>query len=244
MQPIYQSSSQLKQTARRQLEGKYGTAIGMQLLIQLAGVFAGTLVALFFPATTVLTSLIQSVVTFFATALLNIASAGVALYHLNIACGGNYEFGNLWYGFKNQFAKSFQLSLVVTAISVVYQTLVMLPLNLYTRTFRTEYLFLAVLLMLITLPIYFYFSLTYSLVFYIMLDYPTYSAGEILHIAPKMMKGHKRRLLYISLSFLPLLFLGLMTCGIGTFWVNVYRNMTVTDFYLDLRNPQNTEMNC
>lgn len=238
MQNIYQSSSQLKQTARRQLEGKYGMAVSMQLLVQAAGIFTGTLIALFFPAATTLTSLMQSVVTFLATALLNICSAGIALYHLNIACGGNYGFHDLWYGFKHQFAKSFQLSLVVTAISLVYQTIVMLPLQWYTASFQTGYLLLAFVLMLATLPIYFYFSLTYSLVFYIMLDYPAYSAGEILRIAPKMMKGHRKRLLYISLSFLPLLLLGLMTCGIGTFWVNVYRNMTITDFYLDLRNPQ------
>lgn len=238
MQPTYQTCSQLKEKARKQLEGKYGTAIGMQMLINIISFSAGLFIATLFPATSTITYAIQLVITFVVSAIISVCTIGVTLYHLNIACGGPYNFGNLWFGFQNHFSKSLILSLVVTAITFLYQIIIEIPMNMYAATYDITYVFAAFPVMLIAVVVFFYFTILFSLVFYLMLDYPTYSAGEILKMAPKVIKGHKGRLLYIELSFLPLIFLSLLTCGIGILWVNVYRNMTMTNFYLDLMNPQ------
>lgn len=238
MQPIYQTCSQLKENARRQLEGKYGTAVGMQMLVNLISFGAGFMIALFFPATTTLTYVMQLIITFIVSAIMGVSTVGVTLYHLNIACGGPYGFGNLWFGFQNQFSKSLILSLVITGITFLYQIVIEIPMNLYAATYNITYIFLSFPVMLVAVVVFFYFTILFSLVFYLMLDYPTYSAGELLKMAPKVIKGHKGRLLYIELSFLPLIFLSFLTCGIGILWVNVYRNMTITNFYLDLMNPK------
>lgn len=238
MNPIYQTSSQLKEKARAQLEGNYGTAIVMQLLVQLISGMAGLVIAAFFPAASVFTYVIQLILTFAVSIIVGVCSVGVTLYYLNVACGGTKDLGNLWYGFSHQFQKHLILSLVITGFAFVYQTIIQLPLTLYTSTFDIKYLFLSLPITLIAIVAYFYVSLLFSPVFYLTLDYPTYSATEVLKLSPRIMKGHKKRLLYLLLSFLPLILLSLLTCGIGTFWVTAYQNMTMTNFYLDLMNPK------
>ena len=48
------------------------------------------------------------------------------------------------------------------------------------------------------------------------------------------MKGHKGRYFYISVSFLPLALLCLVTFGIGFLWLAPYMGMTFANFYVDL----------
>lgn len=237
MNPIYQTSAQLKEKARSQMEGKYGITIAMLLIIQLISVMAGLLISSLFPATSILTYLIQAAILFVLSALINICTIGLNLFHLNIACKGPYGLDNLWFGFQNSFGKSFVLSLVVTAISFVYQEISQLPLLLYSTTYDMRYLWFGIAGVLVATIIFLYVSFLYSQAFFLMLDYPIYSAKEILKMCPRVMKGHKKRLLYIQFSFLPLALLGLLTCGIGSFWVTAYQNMTLTNFYLDLMNP-------
>ena len=73
-----------------------------------------------------------------------------------------------------------------------------------------------------------------SQIFYLMLDFPDYTAPQLLHLAPKLMKGHKARLFYIMLSFVPLLLLCIFSCGIGYLWIYPYMQTTYANFYLDL----------
>lgn len=234
----YQTSAELKALARRQLEGKYGIAIGMQLITILISLGASILIATFFPATNTATYLMQMLVSFIASALIYITTVGTTLYHLNIACGKPYGFGDLWYGYKNQFPKSFLLSLLMTGISYLYQTVVEIPMNLFTVTMDIKYMLIVLIVFPVATVVFMYLALIFAMVFYLMLDYPSYSTGQILKIAPRIIRGHKGRLLYVELSFIPWILLGFVTCGGAILWSNVYRNMTLTNFYLDLRNPQ------
>ncbi len=238
MNYIYQTSSQLKALARRQLEGKYGIAIGMQLITVLMSLAVSILIVTFFPATSTVTYFMQLCISFIASALIYVTTVGTTLYHLNIACGRPYGLSDLWYGYKNDFSKSFLLSLLMTGISFFYQTIIEIPMNLFTITMDIKYMLGTLILFPIATALFMYLALIFSMIFYLMLDYPSYSTGQILKIAPQIIKGHKGRLLYVELSFLPWILLSFFTCGIGILWVNVYRNMTLTNFYLDLRSPQ------
>ena len=51
------------------------------------------------------------------------------------------------------------------------------------------------------------------------------------------MKGHKGRLFYIELSFLPLLLLGAVSL-IGLLWVIPYMQMTYAVFYFDIMKQE------
>ncbi|MDE7249064.1 MAG: DUF975 family protein, partial [Lachnospiraceae bacterium] len=77
-------------------------------------------------------------------------------------------------------------------------------------------------------------NLLLSQIYYLMLDFPEYSGSELLRLAPKLIKGHKARLLYIMVSFFPLILLCVLSCGIGYLWVYPYIQTTYANFYLDL----------
>lgn len=70
---------------------------------------------------------------------------------------------------------------------------------------------------------------------YIMADNPDITATEALKRSRKMMNGHKLDLFILHLSFIGWAILCGFTCGIGTLWLNPYRNTADAVFYLKLR---------
>ena len=76
----------------------------------------------------------------------------------------------------------------------------------------------------------------YSMVPYLLRDYPELSAREALRTSSQMMKGHKWDLFVLDLSFIGWILLGIMTAGIGLLWVAPYMETTRAAFYEDLKN--------
>ena len=84
-------------------------------------------------------------------------------------------------------------------------------------------------------------SLIYSQAFFLLHDFPNYSAKELLVMSRQLMKGSKGRLFYLNVSFFPLLLLGLLSCGIAYLWLVPYMNATATEFFLDLIQNNNRQ---
>ena len=102
------------------------------------------------------------------------------------------------------------------------------------------YVFPACVLLIIGTLIAVYFSLCFSQVFYLLLDFPDYSVKQILSLSKKVMKGQKGRYFYLLVSFIPLYLLGLLSCCVAYLWIVPYVNQTTTNFYLDLmKNRKN-----
>lgn len=235
----YKSSSQLKSLAKGQLLGKYPTVIGAFLLSQVIMLILSSLPVLFVDTTTILGSIIDFLITFIISLFAGIFSAGQAYIYLNISCGHNCQATNVFYGFKQHPDKALLLQLTIAGISIVS----MLPCYFFMliADYTTDIIW--VLPTCITLIIggivATYFSLAFSQVYYLLLDFPNYSVKQLLSLSRKIMKGHKARLFYISISFLPLYLLALLSCGIGMLWITPYVNATMTNFYLNLiRNRQ------
>ena len=79
-----------------------------------------------------------------------------------------------------------------------------------------------------------FMELQFSMANYLLVDFPDYEIPELLQTSIKIMKGHRLRLLYIMVGFIPLFLLGFLSFGIGNLWVLSYFRMTLTEFYLDL----------
>ena len=77
--------------------------------------------------------------------------------------------------------------------------------------------------------------LAYSMTPYILVDKPELSAKEAICLSQKMMKGHKWEFFCLSLSFAGWYVLGILTIGIGFFWVmpNIYT--TCAAYYQDIK---------
>lgn len=75
--------------------------------------------------------------------------------------------------------------------------------------------------------------------FYMILDFPNWSASTILKKSFEVMSGNKLRLLLLYVSFIPSFLLSAFTCGITLIWVIPYMNMTLTNLYLDIMAVRN-----
>lgn len=237
MKPIYQTSAQLKTKARNQLTGRYGGAIALLVIIDAISLAAGFILSAFLPSGSLAAYIIRLAATFIVSVFVQVFQIGVVLYFLKIACGQTPSLADLTYGFKNNLEKHLLLTLIMTAISYVYQLCSDIPMEMYLNTFDPNYLFNALPVMLIATVVYVYVSLLVSQVYYLLLDFPNYSVKELFGKSLELMKGNKWRLFHLEFSFLPLIFLSFLTCGIGLLWLMPYMHMASTNFYLDLMNP-------
>lgn len=78
-------------------------------------------------------------------------------------------------------------------------------------------------------------SFAYMLTPFILVDNPELSANEAINLSQKMMKGHKFDLFFLELSFLGWILLGILTLGIGYFWLMPYIYASVAAFYQDVK---------
>lgn len=78
-------------------------------------------------------------------------------------------------------------------------------------------------------------SLSYSMTPYILADNPELKYNGAIERSMKMMKGHKWHLFCLSLSFIWWGILAICTLGIGFLWLTPYYNVTMAAFYEDLK---------
>ena len=234
------SSSQLKQVARGIMLGKYRNAISIllasDLILNTLSLFTTT------AYNSTLGIIIGVIISFILTIFGTILSVGQCSFYLNIACEQPYQFSDLFTGFKIHPDKT-----IIT--QVIIQLLTLLPLlpaivvMLITTAFYAQNIVISFLvacfLLIIGAGISWWISLRFSQVYYLLLDFPDYSAMDLLKMSWKLMKGNVGRLLYIQVSFIPLTLAGLLSFGIGLLFVQPYQNMTYTLFYLDLMQANN-----
>lgn len=82
-------------------------------------------------------------------------------------------------------------------------------------------------------------TLPFFPVFYMVLDFPNWSATMILKKSFEVMSGQKLRLFMLYVSFIPAFLLSLFTCGITLIWVLPYQNMALANLYLDIMSVRN-----
>lgn len=193
-------------------------------------------------------TLIDYVVVNLALIFCNVFTVGTALFSLNLACGRPVRTTDIFYGFRYQFGKAIKLS----ALFVLIGQIVDIP-NAITSFLididaamapKVIMLVLSVIGLIIHLPISYMISQSY----YLMLDFPNYSVGQLIKTSCHIMKGHKFRLFLLELSFLPLLLLAVLSFGIGAFWVVPYKQVTHALFFLNLMQarssaPETTQEN-
>jgi len=83
-------------------------------------------------------------------------------------------------------------------------------------------------------------SYSYALTYYILKDNPNINPNEAIARSKNIMKGHKMELFLLDLSFIGWIILGVLSCGIGLFWVVPYMQTARAKFYEDLVGPSVT----
>lgn len=235
----YKTSAELKNLAKDQLLGKYGTVIMVILLSELINLFASYMLSMFTPTGGVIALIITLFVTFVVSSILGVMNAGLSLFFLKIACKQSYTVNDLFSGFREQPNKCLAISTLFTLLNLVCLTPYQVVSAYYVANpTQTKWAAITFFLMILGNFLYIPLSLSISQSFYLIWDFPQLTAKDTLRQSMQLMKGHKGRLFYIEMSFLPLMILSVFTCCIGFLWLLPYMHMTLAYFFLDLMNPK------
>ncbi|HJC58112.1 MAG TPA: DUF975 family protein [Candidatus Eisenbergiella intestinipullorum] len=233
------TSAELKARAKGQLLGKYGTVIPAVLAVEIIMLSINGVISFPLNPQTIPGAIGSFIVECLMQLLGGIFIAGQTYLYLNISCGGNIRVSDVFYGFTHHPDRAILIQL--------YQLLLMLAA--YVPLFVVLGLWMVIdsFYMLIPITIAFCFglvasvviSLMYSQSYFVMLDFPDFSAVQCLRFSRKIMKGSKARRFYLDVSFIPLYLLGILTCCIGLLFVIPYVNTTYSNFYLELMSKRN-----
>jgi len=77
-------------------------------------------------------------------------------------------------------------------------------------------------------------SLSYAMTPFILTDHPELTASQAIRRSMELMQGHKWDLFVLNLTFLGWELLNALTLGIGSFWLNPYKNAAYAAFYREI----------
>lgn len=232
------SSSQLKSLAKGQLLGKYGAAVSAEvsagLILLSVSFFCSALTDQSSGAGMILSALISLMI----DSLSGILLVGLARFYLNMVCGRPFMAADIFYGFRTHADKAIAVRFVLCVIELLCMAPALLCLFFYLQsTSSVLFLCFSVFAVLGSIALI-YFTLTFSQVYYIMLDFPAYSFRQIMHTSHEIMRGHRCRLFYLTVTLIPYYLAAFLSCGIALLWVIPYRKTIYTNFYLDLMHRQ------
>lgn len=231
---INESSSRLKSRARGTLLGHYSLPIGAFVLVSLATTAIETVISFLIPHNSsgaALSYIAMLIVAVFST----LFQTGYSYLLLNMARGRQYQLRDLIFPIQTMpdhvILLALRLFLLALACMVPFLAgvilLMLMPGILLMRV-------VCVLLLLVSLILALVVSLDYSQVFLLYLDNPYLSCKEIMHQSKTLMRGNRIRYFYLLLSFIGISLLGVLSFGIGFFWLVPYMTMTEVEFYRDL----------
>ncbi len=232
--PTYRSVAMLKNMAKGQLLGKYPIAAAAFLTVVLISLFLQTMSLSLYNQTTLLGVVFFDLATLIVSLLAGVIHVGELFMSLKVCCKEPISIRDIFYGFSYQPNKIVAIQFVISGIDLLVSLPVSIFLILHNSTGQNQYLTLAYVFSALGIAVYAYVSLIFSQAMFLLLDFADRTPKDILRMSTVLMKGQKRRLFYLWISFIPLFLLGLFSCCIGFIWVIPYFRVTLANFYMDL----------
>ncbi|WP_026886410.1 DUF975 family protein [Clostridium beijerinckii] len=197
--------SELKRKSKKQLKGKWGLAI-TTLFVSLVIISVFYVVMQLLQPDGGILPIIGECVSAF---LGGMATLGTCKFVLNLASNNNKEkFNDLFVG-VNIYFKTLGLWILIN-ISMTIATLCMVIPGIIV-------------------------ALMFSQAFFILCEDNNKSIMECLKQSVSIMRGYKIRLLLLELSFVGWGIISILTFGIGLLWIYPYRQVTLANFYLEIK---------
>lgn len=232
---------ELKRIARGNLIGNYSETIRAAVLSNLII----SLVELPFSFTrSDVTFSTSNLIYYAALVLIGIASvvltAGQYRIHLQTARNGKANSRELFSIMKTESDRFIFTQVIMFVLSLIAMTPVFGAVALFLLFDSMKYYTIALALGITGCILLIYLSLTFDLVYFAMIDDENLSMLKALKYTKELVHTHRKRYLYLQLSFIGMLCLGVLSFGIGMLWVHPYMVQTITLFYLDVKGELNT----
>ena len=227
---------ELKRIARGNLQGHFLTLMRVFIFCQL---IISMLEMPFSMMTNEIPFSTSNIIYYIATILIGIASvvltAGQYRLQLRLARTGEMHLSEVLIPVKKHANQFILTEMILFGISLV----MMLPMFggiylIYTDGSMRNYI-LALVASIISMVLALYISLTFDLVYFVMIDNENLSMMQALRYTKDMVHTHRKRYLYMQLSFLGMILLVGLSFGIAILWVQPYMVQTTTLFYLDVK---------
>ena len=229
----------MKASAREHLLGHYGTVIGAFLIVAAITSAVTLAVSLIVDINTIPGTVIYYAIMFLVSVLTGLFSSGSAYLYLKLICGRPVSVGDLFYGFQLCPDKAIIIQAWITLITylsslpqIILNCLILANITNTDKILR--YMLPYALSMILSGVVSVMLSLFYAQTYFLLHDFPQYTAKELLQKSRRLMVHHKGRLFYLYVSFLPLMLLGLLSCGLAMLWIIPYMAATEAEFFLDL----------
>lgn len=139
-------------------------------------------------------------------------SVGIASVHLDLVEGnGDIKIRKFFKGFDN-FFDNFQIGFMYLLHTFIWTCVFIIP-GIYV-------------------------AYTYAMVFYVKHDNPEFRWQQCVDESERLMEGNRWRLFKLQLSFIGWYIVGALTCGIGTYWVSSYQQVSTAVFYEQLKDER------
>ncbi len=226
-------NSELRATARGLLLGKYGRIIFIHFAYLIIMAYMNELTLQTRPNVSVTRLILYIFLSIIVSLLAGVFRYGLTRCYMNLCCGMNYSFGDLFYGFKNDSVRI----LKVAAILAVIETVCFLPASYFMSAYSTSKtasaFFFACLSITLGIIVFCAVMLKLAFCYYLLLDFPDKKVGEIIKMSVYLMKGNGLKLIYLYAGFIPIFSLGLLSAGTGLLFLVPYLEATLTCFYLN-----------
>ena len=180
---------------------------------------------------------LQNIIIYVAQLLISIATivltCGEYRIHLQLARGQKAEFQSLFYPLKHQPDRYILARLLYLGLALV-GLLPIIGANFLIPAENTSLAFLSIPLTILSGILLLIVTLNFDLVFFFLVDDENLTIVEAFRKCQETMKGYKRRYFYLSLSFIGMFVLVVLSLGIAILWVRPYMNQAKTLLYLDM----------
>ena len=197
---------ELKAMAKESLQGKYGDAIVITVLLFIISALIGGGTAAF---TTNMSEenaeIIESIVELILSGLFTF---GYLSFFLKISRNEDVEINELWS--KTSMFMTFIAAAILIGLFTTLWTLLLIIPGIIA-------------------------AYSYQMTLYILLDNPDMNVMDAIKESKRMMKGHKMDYFVLQLSFIGWIILGIFTLGILYLWLVPYMNVTMCNFYNNLK---------
>lgn len=230
--------SELKALARKSLDGYYALLAGALVLISFLSGIGGALSVMLFQENSMFNLVMSQIFSLIISVVMSVFSAGVYYMFLNVSRGKKTSMQDVTYLFYHHPDRIIVVSLIVTVV----QYLLMLPSMIMNYRMDVSANLLEVLqqsllvslVMFVGIVVAQLVTMPIAFGYYLLIDDVEMNATDALKKSMQMMKGNYGRYIYMQLSFLGLMILGVLTLYVGFIWIMPYMQMTEIEFYREI----------
>ena len=198
--------AELKAMAKESLQGRYGDAIVITILILVISIFTGGVTGVL--TLNVSENKAEMIENIIGIIIAGLFTFGYLSFFLKISRDEDVEIKELW-SKTNMFATFIIASLLVSIFTFLWTLLLIIPGIIA--------------------------AYSYQMTLYILLDNPDMNVMDAIKESKRLMKGHKMDYFILQLSFLGWIILGAFTVGILYLWLIPYMSVTMCNFYNNLK---------